>query len=85
LNINSKLAKVYLKRGVVRYELAQYGGGKSSQYHKQAVDDLQTAAKISLEQEDMDNYQQALSSICVVLENKCDTFLQTTNVSQQSN
>jgi len=85
LNINSKLAKVYLKRGVVRYELAQYGGGKSSQYHKQAVDDLQTAAKISLEQEDMDNYQQALSSICVVVENKCDTFLQTTNASQQSN
>ncbi|MBW4632552.1 MAG: tetratricopeptide repeat protein [Iphinoe sp. HA4291-MV1] len=85
LNINPKLSKVYLKRGVVRYELAQYGGGKSSQYHKQAVDDLQKAAKISLEQEDMDNYQQALSSICVVLENKCDTFLQTTNVSPQSN
>ncbi|MBW4627502.1 MAG: tetratricopeptide repeat protein [Brasilonema octagenarum HA4186-MV1] len=86
LNINPKLSKVYLKRGVVRYELAQYGGGKSSQYNKQAVDDLQKAAKISLEQEDMDNYQQALSSICVVVENKCDTFLQTTtNTSSKSN
>jgi DNA-binding helix-hairpin-helix protein with protein kinase domain len=82
LNLNSRLSKVYLKRGIVRYELAQYGGGTSSQYHKQAVNDLQTAAKISLEQEDMDNYQQALSSICVVIENKCDTFLQTTNAPQ---
>ncbi|ARV57713.1 hypothetical protein BZZ01_02830 [Nostocales cyanobacterium HT-58-2] len=85
LNINPKLAKVYLKRGIVRYELAQYGGGKSSYYHKQAVDDLQAAAKISLQQEDMENYQQALSSICVVVENKCDSFLQTTNVSPQTN
>ncbi|GAB1542609.1 hypothetical protein NUACC21_52830 [Scytonema sp. NUACC21] len=81
LRINPKLSKVYLKRGIVRYELAQYGG-TSRQYHKQAVDDLQTAAKIALEQEDMDNYQQALSSICVVVENKCDTFLQTTNLSE---
>ncbi|MUH01280.1 tetratricopeptide repeat protein [Scytonema sp. UIC 10036] len=80
LRINPKLSKVYLKRGIVRYELAQYGGGFSSKYHKQAVEDLQTAAKMALEQEDMDNYQQALSSICVVVENKCDTFLQTSSV-----
>ncbi|MGH8000822.1 MAG: tetratricopeptide repeat protein [Brasilonema sp.] len=85
LSINPKLPKVYIKRAVISYELAQYGGGKFSHYHKQAVDDLQKAAKISLEQEDMENYQQALSSICVVVENKCDTFLQTTNVSPQSN
>ncbi|MDJ0772170.1 MAG: tetratricopeptide repeat protein [Mastigocoleus sp. MO_167.B18] len=80
LQINSRLAKVYLKRGVVRYELAQYGLAKTGKNHKKAVDDLQKAAKISLEQEDMDNYQQALSSICVVLENRCDTFFQNSNV-----
>ncbi|MEM7556188.1 MAG: tetratricopeptide repeat protein [Cyanobacteria bacterium P01_A01_bin.84] len=85
LNINTQLSKVYLKRGIVRYELAQYGSGKSSSNHKQAVDDLQTAAKISLEQEDMDNYQQALSSICVVLENKCDAFFQNTSIIRRVN
>lgn len=76
LSINSQMAKVYLKRGIVRYELAQYGGSESKKNHTQAVDDLQTSAKISLQQEDMDNYQQSLSSICVVLENKCDNFFQ---------
>ena len=80
LKINSRLAKVYLKRGVVRYELAQYGLAKTNNNNKEAVDDLQKAAKISLEQEDMDNYQQALSSICVVLENRCDTFFQNTSI-----
>ena len=77
LEIDPRLAKVYLKRGVVRYELAQYGLGKNN---KEAVDDLQKAAKISLEKEDMDSYQQALSSICVVLENRCDTFFQHSSV-----
>ncbi|MEM7726902.1 MAG: tetratricopeptide repeat protein [Cyanobacteria bacterium P01_A01_bin.45] len=85
LNINAQLPKVYLKRGIVRYELAQYGSKKFSSNHKQAVDDLQTAAKISLEQEDMDNYQQALSSICIVLENKCDTFFQNTSIIRRVN
>ncbi|MDF5726283.1 MAG: tetratricopeptide repeat protein [Rhizonema sp. PD37] len=80
LHIDSQLAKVYLKRGIVRYELAQYGGSESKQNHAKAVEDLQTAAKISLEQEDMDNYQQSLSNICVVLENKCDSFFQKTNL-----
>ncbi|BAZ41171.1 TPR repeat-containing protein [Calothrix sp. NIES-4101] len=79
LRINSQLAKVYLRRGIVRYELAQYGGKQSRDYHMQAVADLQRAAKISLEQEDMENYQQALSSICVVIENKCDSFFQNSN------
>jgi DNA-binding helix-hairpin-helix protein with protein kinase domain len=85
LNINPRMAKVYLKRGIVRYELAQYGGKTSSDRQMQAVDDLQTAAKIFLEQEDMDNYQQALSSICVVVENKCDAFLQNSNLTGQTN
>ncbi|MEC4817471.1 MAG: tetratricopeptide repeat protein [Scytonema sp. PMC 1069.18] len=85
LSVNSNLAKVYLKRGIVRYELAQYGGGESNIHHKQAVEDLQKAAKVALQQEDMENYQQALSSICVVLENKCDTFLQAPRLSGQMN
>jgi DNA-binding helix-hairpin-helix protein with protein kinase domain len=78
LRIDSRLAKVYLKRGIVRYEISQYGGKQSNTNHTQAIVDLQISAKIFLEQEDMDNYQQALSSICVVLENKCDTFFENT-------
>jgi DNA-binding helix-hairpin-helix protein with protein kinase domain len=79
LNIDSNLAKVYLKRGIVRYELAQYGGNESNVHQLKAVEDLQTAAKISLKEDDMDNYQQALSSICVVIENKCETYFQNTS------
>ncbi|WP_392532463.1 tetratricopeptide repeat protein [Nostoc sp. C117] len=76
LIISPKLAKVYLKRGMVRYELAQYGGSQSNQNQTKAIQDLQTAAKIFLEQDDMDNYQQALSNMCVVVENKCDPLFQ---------
>ncbi|MBW4667525.1 MAG: tetratricopeptide repeat protein [Cyanomargarita calcarea GSE-NOS-MK-12-04C] len=83
LNLDSRMAKVYLKRGIVRYELAQYGGSESTQHHTKAVEDLKIAAKIALEQGDMDNYQQALSSICVVVENKCETFFQNTTVQGQ--
>jgi DNA-binding helix-hairpin-helix protein with protein kinase domain len=83
LQLNSKLPKVYLKRGLVRYELAQYGGGESNLYRQQAIEDLQRAAKISLEQDDMDHYQQALSSICVVVDNKCDTLFHKTSVIAQ--
>ncbi|MBD2774441.1 tetratricopeptide repeat protein [Iningainema tapete] len=79
LSINSQLAKVYLKRGIVRYELAQYGGRESKINQIKAVEDLQTAAKIALQQENMEDYQQSLSSICVVLENKCDNFFQSTS------
>jgi DNA-binding helix-hairpin-helix protein with protein kinase domain len=78
--INAKLSKAYLKRGIVRYELAQYGGKESEINRLQAIEDLQTSAKISLEQEDMENYQQALSSICVIVENKCDTLFQSTGI-----
>jgi DNA-binding helix-hairpin-helix protein with protein kinase domain len=76
LALSPKLAKVYLKRGMVRYEIAQYGGHESSQNQTKAIEDLQTAAKIFLEQDDMDNYQQALSNMCVVVENKCDPLFQ---------
>ncbi len=85
VNLNPEMAKVYLKRGIVRYELSQYGGKQSSQYQAQAVEDLQRAAKISLKEEDMENYQQALSSICVVIENKCDAFFQHTNILDKPN
>ncbi|AKG23282.1 tetratricopeptide repeat protein [Calothrix sp. 336/3] len=76
LKINHRLSKVYLKRGIVHYELAQYGGKEANTHKMKSVEDLQLAAKISLEQENMDDYQQALSSICVVVENKCDTLFQ---------
>jgi DNA-binding helix-hairpin-helix protein with protein kinase domain len=85
LSFNSKFAKAYLKRGIVRYELAQYGGKNSRYYHTQAVNDLQQAAKISRQLSDTENYQQAVSSICVVVENKCDAMLQNQNNSQKSN
>jgi DNA-binding helix-hairpin-helix protein with protein kinase domain len=79
LSISPQSPKIYLKRGIVRYELAQYGGVYSDTNNQKAIDDLQTAAKISLEQDDIDSYQQALSSICVVAEHKCDTVLQNAN------
>ncbi len=85
LNINSQLAKAYLKRGIVRYELAQYGGKESKVHYTRAVEDLQASAKIALAQNDMDSYQQALSSICVVLENKCDSFFQNTGATVKGN
>jgi tetratricopeptide (TPR) repeat protein len=85
LTINPHLAKVYLKRGMVHYELAQYGLSNSHENQLQAVEDLQTAAKVSLEQEDMENYQQALSNICIVVENKCDNLFRNSNIVGQSN
>ncbi|MCM0592694.1 MAG: tetratricopeptide repeat protein [Gloeotrichia echinulata DEX184] len=80
LRINSKFAKVYLKRGMVRYEISQYGGKESAQFSQQAIEDLQTAAKFSLEQQDMDTYQQSLSSMCVVVEKKCDALFQNSTI-----
>lgn len=80
LKINSQMAKAYLKRGMIRYELSQYGGRNANTNRLQAVEDLQTSAKVSLEQEDMDSYQQALSSLCIVVENKCDTLFQSTSM-----
>ncbi|MBD2665793.1 TPR repeat-containing protein [Richelia sinica FACHB-800] len=76
ITISPHQAKVYLKRGMVHYELSQYGENQSPQYKIRAIEDLQTAAKLSLEQEDMDNYQQALSNICVVVVNKCDSLFE---------
>ncbi|HLO89185.1 MAG TPA: tetratricopeptide repeat protein [Nostocaceae cyanobacterium] len=85
IKINPHLAKVYLKRGMVHYELAQYGGEKESQqYQNYAIEDLHTAAKISLEQDDMDNYQQAISNICVVITNKCDNLFQNLSIARQA-
>jgi DNA-binding helix-hairpin-helix protein with protein kinase domain len=85
LKINPRLAKIYLKRGMAYYELAQYGAGTSDKNHFQAISDLETAAKVSLEENDMDNYQQSLSSICVVVANKCDSLLFNTMLTKQSN
>ncbi|MEH1822685.1 MAG: tetratricopeptide repeat protein [Nostoc sp.] len=85
LILSPKLAKAYLKRGMVRYELAQYGGSESSQNQTKAVEDIQASAKIFLEQNDMDNYQQALSNLCVVVENKCDPLFQGANNGDKTN
>jgi DNA-binding helix-hairpin-helix protein with protein kinase domain len=75
LKINGNLAKVYLKRGMIRYELTQYTGQDSDGNNLKAIEDLQTAAKLSLEQEDPHSYQQAVSSICVIIESQCTALL----------
>ncbi|MEH2381213.1 MAG: tetratricopeptide repeat protein [Nostoc sp.] len=85
LTISPKLAKAYLKRGMVRYELAQYGGNQSNKNQTKAIEDIQASAKIFLEQDDMDNYQQALSNMCVVVENKCDPLFQTSSNVEKTN
>ncbi|MBD2597557.1 tetratricopeptide repeat protein [Nostoc spongiaeforme FACHB-130] len=79
LKLNEKLAKVYLKRGMVRYEIAQYGGKEADKNNQKAVEDLQVAAKLALEQEDTENYQQALSSMCVIIESQCNALLQSSS------
>jgi DNA-binding helix-hairpin-helix protein with protein kinase domain len=75
IRINPNLARVYVRRGIVRYELAQYGNQNSVSERLQALDDLQTAAKLFLAQGDIDSYQQTLSNICVVVDTKCDELL----------
>ncbi|OWY66164.1 hypothetical protein B7486_38210 [cyanobacterium TDX16] len=71
LSIDSQEAEAYLKRGIVRYELAQYSG----QSDREAVEDLQTAAKLFLKQGNIEEYQLALGNICVALDKNCDSFL----------
>jgi DNA-binding helix-hairpin-helix protein with protein kinase domain len=74
LRFNPQEAEAYVQRGIVRYKLAQYSGESNKDYWG-AVDDLQKAAKLFLEQGDIDHYQQALGNICVALEKNCDSFL----------
>jgi DNA-binding helix-hairpin-helix protein with protein kinase domain len=76
LNINPQLAKVYLKRGMVHYELSQYGESNVKENQAKAIKDLEKSAQIYLEQDDMDNYQQALSNICVIVSKRCDNLFQ---------
>ncbi|NET02906.1 MAG: tetratricopeptide repeat protein [Sphaerospermopsis sp. SIO1G2] len=85
LQINPRMAKVYLKRGMVYYELAQYGESKVKENQAQAIQDLETSAQIYLEKEDMDNYQQALSNICVIVSKKCDALFQSSVMFRQLN
>lgn len=75
LLLNPQEAEAYVKRGLIRYELEQYGGD-SDKNKQAAVTDLQKAAKIFLDQGDMEHYQQALGNICVALEDNCHLFLQ---------
>jgi DNA-binding helix-hairpin-helix protein with protein kinase domain len=83
LEINPRMAQVYMKRGMIHYELAQYGETKVKENHAQAIEDLEKSAQIYLEQEDMDNYQQALSNICVIVAKKCDALFQGSIIFQQ--
>ena len=71
LSLNPQEAEAYLKRGIVRYELAQYIGRPD----REAVEDLQTAAKLFLKQGNIEEYQLALGNICVALDKNCDSFL----------
>ncbi len=75
LRLNPQEAEAYVKRGIVRYELAQYSGDSNNINYWEAVNDLQKAAKLFLEQGDIDHYQQALGNICVALEKNCEEFL----------
>ncbi len=74
LRLNPQEAEAYLKRGLVRYEMARYSEDFNRDYSG-AVEDLQKAAKLFFEQEDIDNYQKAVSNICILLQNNCDSFL----------
>ncbi|MBV8885544.1 MAG: tetratricopeptide repeat protein [Chroococcidiopsidaceae cyanobacterium CP_BM_RX_35] len=74
LNLDPHSAEAYIKRGLVRSEIARYSGSTSKDYWV-AVEDLQKAAQIFLEQGDIEHYQQALGYICGVLENNCDSYL----------
>ncbi|PIG95184.1 tetratricopeptide repeat protein [Gloeocapsopsis sp. IPPAS B-1203] len=75
LRLNNQEAEAYIKRGIVRYEIAQ-SDKTQNQDHSSALTDLKQAAKLFLAQGDVESYQEALSNICVVLENKCQSFLQ---------
>ncbi|TAE61155.1 MAG: tetratricopeptide repeat protein [Nostocales cyanobacterium] len=85
LNINPQMAKVYLKRGMVYYELAQYGEREVKENQAKAIKDLEKSAQIYLQQEDMDNYQQALSNICVIVAKRCDALFQGSVIFRQLN
>ncbi|MBD2292515.1 tetratricopeptide repeat protein [Anabaena sphaerica FACHB-251] len=85
ININPRMAKVYLKRGMIHYELAQYGESQVKENQAQAIEDLEKSAQIYLEQEDMDNYQQALSNICVIVSKKCDALFQSSTMFDPTN
>lgn len=74
LKLNPQDAEAYLNRGIVRYKITQHSKEFNSDYWE-AVEDLKKAAKLFLEQKDIDNYQQALSNICIVLQNNCDSYL----------
>ncbi|MBV9387331.1 MAG: tetratricopeptide repeat protein [Chroococcidiopsidaceae cyanobacterium CP_BM_ER_R8_30] len=74
LNLDPQNAEAYIKRGLVRSEIARYSGNNNKD-NWVAVEDLQKAAQIFLEQGDIEHYQQALGYICGVLENNCDSYL----------
>lgn len=75
LQLDPRAAEAYMKRGIVRYEIAQSSNTDTKGYSN-ALTDLKQAAKLFLEQSDIERYQETLSNICVVLENKCQSFLQ---------
>ncbi|NLQ06025.1 tetratricopeptide repeat protein [Cylindrospermopsis raciborskii] len=80
LNINPEMAEVFLKRGMIYYELAQYGEKTARNNQQRALEDLEKSAQLYLNKKDVNNYQQAISNICVIAEEKCDYFLQNSSI-----
>lgn len=74
LQLDDREAEAYIKRGIVLYEIAQ--SSNNNKDTSSALTDLKQAAKLFLEQGEIERYQEALSNICVALENKCQSFLQ---------
>ena len=80
LNISPEMAEVFLKRGMIYYELAQYGERTTKNNQQKALEDLEKSAQLYLNKKDVNNYQQAMSNICVIAEKKCDYFLQNSSI-----
>ncbi len=77
LQLDPKLAEAYVEKGNVLYELAKINGNSNRDYWG-AIANLQTAAKIFLDRQELDQYQDALDtlgSICLAIENDCKSLL----------
>ncbi|WP_009633413.1 tetratricopeptide repeat protein [Synechocystis sp. PCC 7509] len=77
LQLDPKLAEAYVEKGNILYELAKINGKNESDYWG-AIANLQTAAKIFLDRQDMERYQEALDTlgnICLAIENDCQSLL----------
>ena len=65
---------------MIYYELAQYGERTARNNQQRALEDLEKSAQLYLNKKDVNNYQQAISNICVIAEEKCDYLLQNSSI-----